>query len=70
MGPEEGNVLAFEHHPAFCRNIDPANHIEKGRLPGTIGADQSSNLSLVDGKIQIANRLQTAKIHAYVIYLK
>ena len=59
---ETGDALAVEDDRAAGRSEKAAQQIEAGRLAGAVGADQTDDLTLVDGEIDVADGRQPAEL--------
>src|SRR5471032_3674139 len=52
---------AIETHGALLRPVDAVNHVEQRTLACAVGADQRTDLALVDVEADVGDRLDTAK---------
>ena len=63
MAAQSGDPLAFEVHAARRGPVDPADAVERGRLPGAVGPDQREDRRTLDLEGDIVERGQPAKAH-------
>ena len=66
MGTKTDQVLSIEMDSPFVRAIDTGDNIEKGGLPGTVGSDQSNNLTLGNTKGDIRQDRKTFEMFGYL----
>ena len=67
VGVETEQRLTLEHDVAGGRRDHPRDHVEKGGLPGAVGADDRDDLSLVDMEVEIGECVETTEGHAQVL---
>ena len=54
----------------FGRLVDAGEHVEHGRLPGTVRTDQTDQLVRLNGQIEVRHRRQAAEADRYVVRIK
>jgi hypothetical protein len=59
---ETGQVFPMEADSSFIRRIDSGDDVKEGGLSGTIGADQSHNLSILHVKGDIREHSESTKM--------
>ena len=57
-----------EPYPAGRHLLEPADRVEQGRLPGTVGADEGGYAPLAALQRHLAHGLQTAEVHGHVLH--
>jgi hypothetical protein len=57
---------AVEEHLSARRLVDAGNHVEAGRLAGTVRTEQAQDLALVDIEAHIIDCLEAAEVDGEV----
>ena len=66
MRRRRGELLAVEHQPARGRVIEPRDQVEDRGLAGAVRADDREDLPLLDGEVDLIDRLQAAELQREV----
>ncbi len=64
VGAELEEVGVVEEGPAAVGGIEAAQHVDQRRLAGTVGTDQSEDLALLDGQLDVIERLHSPEVFA------
>ena len=56
-----GHLAAKQDHPPAGRRLEPADHVEEGRLSGAIQADDPHALAGADGEVDVGQDAQIAE---------
>ncbi len=62
------NGFALEEDLAFAAGHNPADHLDQGRFPGAVLADQGMNLAIVEVKLHLFQGVDTPIAFGYAIY--
>src|SRR5205085_1016492 len=55
-------VLAVEDDAAVSRLVDAGDHVEEGRLPGAVRADQAEDRTARDDEVDVVDRHEPAEL--------
>jgi hypothetical protein len=70
MWTETDQVFSVEVDSPFVRAIDTGDNIEQSGLPGTVGSDQSNNLTLGNTKGDIREDREPFETFGYFFQVK
>ncbi|CDE32296.1 unknown [Ruminococcus sp. CAG:90] len=69
-GAFSGDVLAVQSNDSFCWFVYTCEKVEYRCLTGTVGSDQSIELSFFNGHVKAVNSTKTAELDRQVIYFQ
>ena len=70
LRPQTLDRLAFEENFALVRPVETAHHVERRRLAGAVGADETDKLALFDSKVERPDRRDAPKTARETSYLQ